>query len=343
MISIPDILRGGEMREDIRSKCDLLFRNKELIDKEFKWEFAMMNVSAALVFTGANREVNAEKLKECRKMLKKEAGFFSYLRAEMEPVVVSKLAMANDPQRYLDDLKSVYDKVKRGSVFDSGYMVQAAICICDAERVNDADEIIAEYKDLYRKMSKEHPMITGSEDIVFSILLVMTDKSVDTILGELNECYDYLKKELKIKVDSNEIQGLGEILALSDGNMKEKCDKVVNLFNTFAEHGVKYGKSYNEFASLGSLIDLDVEPGVLVDEIAETAEYLKNGKGFGGMSMDKKQRLMFASMLVGDAYNADQFLTGNTTMTSAVAMVVAEEIALMICLMASVTTSTTSH
>ena len=186
-------------------------------------------------------------------------------------------------------------------------------------------------------------MITGSEDIVFSILLVMTDKSVDMILGELNECYDYLKKELKIKVDSNEIQGLGEILALSDGNMKEKCDKVVSLYNTFAEHGVKYGKSYNEFSSLGSLIDLDVETGVLVDEIAETAEYLKNGKGFGGMSMDKKQRLMFASMLVGDAYNADQFLTGNTTMTSAVAMVVAEEIALMICLMASVTTSTTSH
>ena len=117
------------MKDDIRSKCDLLFRNKELIDKEFKWEFAMMNVSAALVFTGANREVNVEKLKECRKMLKKEAGFFSYLRAEMEPVVVSKLAMANDPQRYLDDLKTVYDKIKHGSVFDSGYMVQAAICI----------------------------------------------------------------------------------------------------------------------------------------------------------------------------------------------------------------------
>ena len=208
------------MRENVKSKCDLLIRNKELVEKEFKWELTLKVISAALIFTGANREADVSRLTECRKLLKENAGMFSSIRAEMEPVVVSKMALSNDPQKYFEDLKIVYDKVSKGSVFSSGFQVQAAICICEAGRINDADEIIAKYKDLYKRMSKEHPMLTSSEDIVFAMLLVMTDKSVDTIISEMEECYDYLKKELKIKVGANEIQGLGEVLALSDGDMK---------------------------------------------------------------------------------------------------------------------------
>ena len=101
-----------------------------------------------------------------------------------------------------------------------------------------------------------------------------------------------------------------------------------------------YGAEYNEFASLGSLIDIPVDPDILVDEIIETAEYLKSGKGFGGWSLDKKQRLLFAAMLVGDIYEADQIVTRNSAMNSTIAMVIAEEVAMMVCIMAAASSST---
>ena len=330
------------MRESVQNKCDLLIKNKELIEKEFKWESALKVICAALVFTGAKAEADPERLKECRTILKKNAGMLSTMRAEVEPVVVSRMALSNDPQKYYDDVKMVYDKVTKGDIFDNGFLVQAAMSIVDAGRKDDADEITARYKELYKKMSKEHPFLTGSEDIVFAMLLAMTDKPIDQIISDMEECYNYLKKELKIKVSANEIQGLGEVLALTDGSITEKCDKVAVLYKTFAEHKMPYGTSYNEFASLGSLIDIPVDPDILVDEIIETAEYLKSGKGFGGWTLDKKQRLMFAAMLVGDIYEVDQVMTGASAMSSTIAMVIAEELAVMVCIMAA-TTATTSH
>jgi hypothetical protein len=192
-------------------------------------------------------------------------------------------------------------------------------------------------------MNKEHPILTSSEDIIFAVLLVMTGKSVDTIITEMEDCYDYLKKELKIRVGANEIQGLGEIRALTDGNMREKSDRALRIYNAFGERGVKYGKSYNEFASLGALIDVDVETRVLVDEIIETADYLKESKKFGGWVMDKKQRLMFAAMLVGDAYNAESAIITGSAIGSTVSMVIAEEVAMIMCMTVIIASSTSSN
>ncbi|MBQ8951252.1 MAG: DUF4003 family protein [Eubacterium sp.] len=321
------------MKERIREKCDLLMMNTDKLAREFKWSETLMNIAAALVFTNADREVDIEKLRECRDIVKKNAGVFSSLRSSAESIITGKMALTDDPMRYFRDVKSVYDRLSKSVFSDGQYLVQAAISIVDAGKFDEADEIIIKFKELYKKMSKEHPMLTSSEDIIFAVLLIMTGKSVDTIITEMEDCYTYLKKELKIRVGANEIQGLSEVLALSDGNMREKSDRALRIYDAFSERGVKYGKEYNEFASLGALIDIDVETRVLVDEIIEAADYLKGNKKFGSWSMDKKQRLMFAAMLVGDSYSADASVITGTTIGSTVAMVIAEEVAIIMCLM----------
>ncbi len=330
------------MKESIKQKCDLLISNKDKLEKEFKWGYSIMNIAAAFVFSGAQRTVDIERLKSTREVLKKNTGAFSSFRGHGEAVIASKMALKDNPEQYLNDIKTVYEKLHKGSIFDNEYLVQGAICICDAGRIYDADSIVEKYKELYKKMGKEHPILTSSGDIVFAVLLSLTDKSVDQIINEMEECYKYLKKELKLKVGSNEIQGLGEILALTDGDMKAKCDKVVKLYNTFKEQGLKVGTDYNEFASLGTLVDIDVDYNTLVNEIAEVAEYLKAAKGFGSWSLDNKKRLMFASMLVGDSYGTDSGLSNSAAISSSVAMVIAEEIALMMCMMICVSSTTTN-
>ena len=133
---------------------------------------------------------------------------------------------------------------------------------------------------------------------------------------------------MKIPFGANEVQGLCEILALTEGDMKEKCDKAIKFYQTFKEHGKRYGVENSELAVMGTLIDIDEDPDALVDEIIETAEYLGTHKGFGTFSLDKKQRLMFATILVSEAYSNDA-VNGNAAINSSIAAVIAEEMAVM--------------
>ena len=329
------------MKESIKNKVDLLISNKEKIEKEFKWGYSLMNIAAALVFTGENREVDIERLKESKQILKSNAGVFSSFRSYSEAVIVSKMANSPDPAQYIKDVMAVYEKLKKSSLSDNSYLVQGAICIYEAGKMYEAEAIATKFWDIYKKMGKKHPFLTSSEDIVFVVLLAMTDKSVDEIVNEIEECYTYMRKDVMLNVGNNEYQGLGEILALTDGDIKEKGDKVTELYKTILAHGVKWGKEYNEFASLGLLIDLGVDNDTIVNEILEVNEYLKNSKGFTGWTLDNKQRLMFSAMLVGDDYGKGRNMMSSSAINSTVAMVIAEEIAIMMCIIICTTTTTT--
>nr|MCR4938464.1 DUF4003 domain-containing protein [Lachnospiraceae bacterium] len=309
------------MKESIKKKVDLLVANREKIDKEFKWGYSLMNIAAALVFSGAEKSVDIEKLKECKNILKKNTGALSSFQSSSEAVIVSKMALADNPEQYIKDVKAIYDTLNKNSIIDNSYLIQGAICIYEAGRMNEVEHIAEKYRELYKKMEKKHPFLTSTEDIVYVVLLAMTDKDVDTIFNEIEECYTYFKEDVKLKVEKNEFQGLGEILALTDGDIKEKSDKVVKLYNTILEHEVKWGKEYSEFSSLGTLIDLNVDNDTLVDEIVEVSDYLKSSKGFSGWSLDNKQRYMFSAMLVGGSYSENNNLMGSSAVNSTVAMV----------------------
>ena len=333
---------GTIVKEGIKNKVDLLVLNRQKVEKEFKWGYSLMNIAAALVFTATGKEADIERLKECREILKKNTGMFSSFQSYSEAVIISKMALSADPEQYIKDVKSIYEVLNKKSFVDNAYLIQGAIAIYEAGRMNEAEMISAKYRELFKKMEKKHPFLTSSSDSIFTVFLVMTDKTVDELFDEMETCYEYAKKELKLKVGSNEIQGLSEILTLSEGDIKEKCDQVARLYETIINHGVKWGKDYNEFASLATLINLNVDNGQLVDEIVEVADFLKSSKGFGNWTLDNKQRLMFAAMLVGDAYAEDSTLIRNSTINSTVAMVIAEEIALLMCIMICTTAANSS-
>ena len=109
------------MKESIKNKVDLLISNKQKIETEFKWGYSLMNIAAALVFTGENREVDIERLKLCKQILKKNTGVFSSFRSYSEAVIVSKMANAADPEQYINDVKFIYEKLKRSSFSDSSF------------------------------------------------------------------------------------------------------------------------------------------------------------------------------------------------------------------------------
>lgn len=327
------------MNEKLRAKCDLLSDNRNAVKKGFFWENDLMRVAAATVYTGADKQADIPKMKECRKILRKKQGIFSDFRSYSELMIVTKLALAEDPEAYLGEVQNIYKVIKKGKLFSSESMVMAAMSIVDSDSKDRAEEIAEKTKEILAQLKKDHPFLTDNSDTSFIALLALTNKSVDQIVDEVNQGYELLKG--KFPFHSNAVHSLSQILAINPGSVETKCDKVVEIYNAMKASGIKYGKEY-ELASLGTLVNLSVSTDELISEIKEASDYLKTKKGFGNFTMGKQLRHMFAALLAAGIYAPDEGSRNTSVISGSVAAVIAEQIAVMITL-TLIMSSSASH
>ena len=289
------------MNELVREKCELFVKNREVIHKKFAFEDNLLCLAGSLIFTLEGKEADAERLAECKKIFSKQTGLFSKLRSMAELAVISKMTLSEDPEKFMGDLKTIYDKVRKTKFKEDPYMVLACLLICDLGVQEESDEIINRALEIMERMNKAHPFLTSSEDTVSVMLLALSYKDVDTIMNELEEGYEYLKKTHKLKVSGNAAQNLCEILAVSYGDIQTKCDKVVKIRKAFKNLKSDFG-SEEELAAIASLVDTDMSPETLAAEIIEASEFLKSQKGFDAESVSTRQRTMYVTLLVADVY-----------------------------------------
>ena len=323
------------MTEEIRKKCELFERNRAAISKKFFLEKGMMSIAAGLVFTGADKEADVEKLTECRSVLNKHTGFFSEFRDTIKVILLSEMALSDDAEQYIEDVKTVYGKLHKGHFKDNSYMVLGAMLLCDLNRQNDADAVVEKHNEIMKQMEKLHPFLTDSEDISYVILLALSDRPVDSILGDMNECFDYLKNIRKVKVGSDSMQRLSEILAITDGDVKEKCDKVIALYDIMQQDKALTMDGYI-FSTLGMLTDVEEAPENIAGGISEAYGYLKDCKGFDDNSDGKRSRLMVAQLLVAECYGTGASMISNAFVGNAISVIKAQQIAAMITIISNV-------
>ncbi len=318
------------MNEQIKLKCDHFVENKNKIQNVFKLSNNMMMIATALVF--GDKDVDEEKLLASSKYIDKNTSVVSTFRSRSKSIVASKMSLQNDPEKFFDDVLEVYKIITKKSPTDTGALVQAAMIIVEAGKKDEAEKIYEKFSDLYKQMNKKHPIITSTDDITYGYLLCLTDKTVDKIIEEMECAYEYLNKEVKLKVGKNEIQAISEVLTLTDGDMKEKCDKIVAIYNAFLDKDAKFANTHTASSMLGILIDLDMENDALVDEILEVEAYIKESKGFGKLSLSQKQRIIFATSLVAEYYSTGDDVAKIGAVSSVVSTVVVQEVALMMCI-----------
>ena len=323
------------MTERLRNKCELFLRNHNAVSKKFMFEKDMMSIAAGLIFTGADKEADIEKLTECRKILNKHTGFFSEYRDAVKLALLSEMALSEDPELYIEDVKAVYKKLHKGKFRDNSYMVLAAMLTRDLGKQENADEIVEKHNEIMKQMNKQHPILTDSEDISYVILLALSDRSVDSIISDMNDCFDYLRKTRKIKADPDSAQGLSEILALTEVDFKEKCDKVISIYDILKNNKADITGGY-AFSALGTLIGIDEAPEEIAREIMEADAFLDGCKGFDEKSVNKNQRLMFAVMLAAESCGSSSSVISNTFINNALGIIKAKQIATMITIISNV-------
>lgn len=285
------------MEEQLTQRLELFIQNYEKIKNRFAWDNAMMIRLCANLFTAKNELVNIDNMTECKKILKNNAGVFSNLRGITKLYTIASLALEEQPEHKLSQIKQAYKCLKE-ELPSSSYMVVAAGVLVDFVEPSQYPVIAKRAKSIYKKLKSEHPILTGREDITFTVLFAISEREESYLLDEVESCYKLLKKHFH---SSNDVQSLSFVLALGEGSAEDKCNRLLKLYADLEWRGCKFGKG-SELASLGVLALVNEDTKVLAGEIVDASEYLRKQKGFGMFRVSRRERLMLAGILVMNKY-----------------------------------------
>ena len=317
------------MKENTRQLTMDFIENRDTIKKTIKFESSYIYPVAANIFCAAGVKANADKLTECKKLIKKNAGFASYLKGVVMTPFASKLCVSADPEAQFEKVMAMYGILKK-HFSRSEYLALLATLLAEKTTAEEAEHIAERGRSLYDMMKKEHPILTSSEDNVMAGFMAFSEKDDRQLIDDAERCYDLLKKKFS---DRNVIQTVSHILAMTDGAPEEKVDRLCGMFDMFAAAGRKYGKHY-ELPMLAALSVIEADEKELFDTVIEIDGQLSGQKGYGALSLDKKTRLMHAAMLAADLYE-DTDGAQAAVSASAIAVIAAQEAAMTAAIVAA--------
>ncbi len=316
------------MNEKLTQICEQFIADRDTIKSTFPWDGIYIIPICAMAFAGRNVQVSAEKLKECRKALEQHTSIFSTFRGNTKLPMVTLLAGAADPLDKLQASMAIYSEM-REFFYGSEYLAYISAVMTDMITREQAEGVAKRAKEIYTRMKKEHPFLTGSEDSVYAVLMAFSDKSDDELIAEMEQCYKMLKQRFH---DSNSVQALSHVLTLAAGSSEAKCERFLALYDGLDKAGLHYGKYY-QTAVLASLSILDADIDKMIAEIAQADEFLEKQKGYGFFSIDRTTRLMHAAGLVSILHNAGSMT--NTAATASTLQMIAAQQAAMCAVIAS--------
>ncbi len=316
------------MNERIQEICEQIAENRKAVKKASFGAMELVRSAAAALITCAGQDADTERIKECKKILKKNQGIFSDFRGYSQLVIMSKMSIQEDPEQYLSDASAVYKEIREGRFFTNEIMALAAMCIVDAGRTAESSEIAEKTRTLLKEMNDRHPFLVNNGSTAYAALLALTPKSVPQILDEVEACYEIVKDRFPLHKDAE--YALCQVLSIYDGDPEAKCERAMGLFQKFRDSGVRYGKDH-ELAFLGVLANLDESDDVIISEVTDACDCLRQYPGFGFFSMNKQTRLLFGSMITA-CYHAADVKDTASAVSNAISMAIVQEIMTMIIL-----------
>lgn len=282
------------MQEELKRKCDQLIENYNRIRAGNRFEYESFLTAGAAMFLTKGVQVDAEHLGMCRKLLKQRKGIFSDFRGIAEFIVCCKMALADDPETYLEQLDRVYGDLK--SFFSDQQTLLAAMVIVDLAEPAQQAAAAEKARSIYKEMRSAHPWLTSNEDMPFAALMAVTGKDGASLYEEAEKNYELLKENLRASSESRQM--LSHILAIYPGHAERKCEKLCRIDSGLRE--AKHALSRDRYLSiLGTLTDSALSEEALVQMICEADDYLKQFKPFHGLfGVGSDVRRMMAVQMV---------------------------------------------
>lgn len=315
---------------------ELLIRNRDTIKNVFKWDTGLMHLCCANIYTMRGQLVDESSLRQTKQLLTERVGAFNNFRSTARNVLIAMLDLSGDAPALLERALQLYDMLKR-EFFTSSYLPMVAMLLAEHASPARYDELVARTRTIYKRMQREHPMLTSSEDCALCALLAMSDQTDDELIDRMEQCYTMLKDRFTFY--GNQLQSLSHVMALSSGDIGDKCDRMLALIDALKAAGHKWSKSY-ELPVLGILVEDPRPIEELASAIADHDAWLQTQKGFGFFSsVSRMQRLMYAALLTQEQGAAADTAAINST----ISMIIAEQVSLIAVTSAVTAANSGSH
>ena len=325
------------MDRQIETRSLNLVENYRILSGRNKMEFPEMVLACAGIFLAAGVTPDMNRLAECKKLLKSNAGIFSNFRGSDELLVRCKMALSADPELYFENLEREYQRIK--TFFSGEQTVLAAMIL--AEQGSSVEDLAEKTKQIYKDMKEAHPWLTSENDLPFAALMAVSGRDASSVYAEAEEIYALLGKNLHADKDTRQM--LSHILAIRSGSAEEKCDKLCALADSLKAAGHSLGRG-SRLAILGILADSTLPTASLVERISETDDFLKQYKPFHGIfGVGKDCRRMFAVQMVHSSVSNEDSLGTSAMVAASVELAIITMILLMIIVSTSASYHATSH
>lgn len=307
------------MKPELEQRCTDYIAGRDAVAKAFRWDNSALHNVCANIFCACGQPADAERLKECRGIIRAHTRPFSRFRShKVRSILASLLALAEQPEERMTRANDDYRLLKK-EFKDSEYLVLAAFLLADLTDRTLTKETAALAKDLYLCMNRQHRMLTNKTDSVFAALLALSGRPADELTAEIETCY----RALKGQFGGSGAQTAAQVLCMTGGAPEEKTRRLTELYDALHEVGIKYGRN-DELAPLAALSLADTPVSVLTEEIRDADEFLKGQKGYGKKETEETARAVHAVMIVSDQY-AGTRQVNVTVMTNTLDMLFAKE------------------
>lgn len=285
------------MEQLVEQKLDRLIGLFQQVSEQYKWEQSLTNHFTALTYTLNNRNFDKEKIEDVRVHMKKTTGIFSNYRGTSKIIISALLACQYDnPKQEFDKMLNYDKKMKEAGFKNNMYLPianYALLATCGEELV---DKRIIKAKVIYSEMKNNHPWLTGGDDYPLSILLANSDASVNSIIENMEDCYNLLNENGFGK--NNGLQLLSHILGFRLEDNKSKVLRCKEIFDKLKENKMKvYSTGY---AVIGFLSILGDKGNDAVEQVIEVVKVLRSTKKYKWLT--KETHLYTAAALVSDVY-----------------------------------------
>lgn len=305
------------MKPELEKLSMAFIANRDIVKEAFRGCNSDVYAACANLFCACGRIADKERLTQCRKIITEQTGLFSKFRGKLSPILSCMLALGENPEEQMA-LAIEYDHLLKQAFKNTEFLVLIAFLLTGSGDKDTVTEKIARGKILYRRMDKEHPILTNDTDSVFAVSLAFSEKTDDALIEDMEACYKALKTKFS---SSGDAQTAAQILAVAEGAPEEKAERVIELYNALQESDVEYGRS-RELAPLAALSSIDSTIQDLVEEIKEVDAFLKTQKDYE--SGKDKERAMHAVMIVSDQYACNSHVN-SAVMTTTLEMLIAKQ------------------
>ncbi|PQP83362.1 hypothetical protein C0Q44_01175 [Paenibacillus sp. PCH8] len=327
------------MQPQHAARVELFVSNAQIIKKSFKWQHAMMQRLAALLYAAENKSADEEAIRQSHELIKQHTKLFSSFRGHSSFSIATMLSLTPDKNVRLTDTLHVYDLMKQIKFRSSDYLVIAAYQIATQVPPEQFQLKVERAKSFYDGMKAEHPFLTGQDDYIFTAMLAISDLEVDSGIARMDQFYRELKPEF---FSRNSVQALTQVLVIGNDN-PETSTRVLALNEAFRKRNLRMDKTYT-LPSLGTLSLLSADSEQLVDQVEETHDWLRTQKSFGAWSIDKQELLLFSSALIA-IQHVESLRSGvlTTTMSTSITnIIIAQQAAMTAAAAATVAAASSS-